>query len=47
MNAIEVNGVGKNYGKVQALSDVTFGVRQGEVFGLTTAARHLCSATTW
>ena len=34
MNAIEVNGVGKNYGKVQALSDVTFAVRQGEVFGL-------------
>ncbi len=34
MNVIEVNGVGKNYGKVQALSDVTFAVRQGEVFGL-------------
>ena len=34
MNAIEVRNVSKRYGQVQALSDVSFSVDQGEVFGL-------------
>jgi len=34
MNAIEVNHISKNYGKVEALHDVSFAVEQGEVFGL-------------
>ena len=34
MNAIEVNGISKRYGKVQALRDVSFSVPAGEVFGL-------------
>lgn len=34
MNAIEVNGISKSYGKVQALQDVSFSVGKGEVFGL-------------
>ena len=35
MDAIVVNGVSKSYGKkLQALSDVSFSVGQGEVFGL-------------
>ncbi|MBR2203710.1 MAG: ABC transporter ATP-binding protein [Prevotella sp.] len=34
MNAIEVNGISKSYGKVQALQDVTFSVGKGEVFGI-------------
>ena len=34
MNAIEVNGISKNYGKVKALQDVSFVVEKGEVFGL-------------
>ena len=34
MNAIEVNGISKSYGKVQALQDVTFSVERGEVFGI-------------
>ena len=34
MNAIEVNNVSKCYGRVQALSDVSFSVERGEVFGL-------------
>ena len=34
MTAIEVNHISKNYGKVQALQDVTFSVEKGEVFGL-------------
>ena len=34
MNAIEVNGISKSYGKVQALQDVTFSVGRGEVFGI-------------
>ena len=33
-NAIEVNGISKSYGKVKALSDVSFTVGRGEVFGL-------------
>ena len=34
MNAIEVNGVSKSYGRVKALDDVSFTVGRGEVFGL-------------
>lgn len=51
MNAIEVNQVAKRYGKVQALQDVTFSVRKGELFGVigpdgagkTSLYRILCS----
>ena len=34
MNSIEVNGISKSYGKIQALSDVSFSVGRGELFGL-------------
>ena len=34
MNAIEVNHVSKQYGRVQALDDVSIKVNQGEIFGL-------------
>lgn len=34
MNAIEVNHVSKQYGRVQALDDVSIRVNQGEIFGL-------------
>ena len=34
MDAIEVEGLRKRYGAVQALDGVTFSVREGEVFGL-------------
>ena len=34
MDAIVVNNVSKSYGKLQALSDVSFSVSKGEVFGL-------------
>ena len=34
MNAIEVNGISKSYGRVKALTDVSFSVKKGEVFGL-------------
>lgn len=51
MNAIEVNNISKHYGKVQALNDVSFSVKKGEVFGLigpdgagkTSMYRILCS----
>ena len=51
MNAIDVKNVSKSYGKVQALSDVSFAVAKGEVFGLigpdgagkTSMFRILCS----
>ena len=51
MNAIEVKNVSKSYGRVQALSDVSFAVGKGEVFGLigpdgagkTSMFRILCS----
>ena len=51
MNAIEVSHISKSYGKVQALSDVSFSVGKGEVFGLigpdgagkTTLYRILCT----
>ncbi len=51
MNAIEVSNVSKSYGKVQALSNVSFAVSPGEVFGLigpdgagkTTMFRILCT----
>ena len=51
MNAIEVNGVSKSYGRVKALDDVSFTVGKGEVFGLigpdgagkTSLYRILCS----
>ena len=33
-NLIEVSHVSKSYGKVQALHDVSFSVKQGELFGL-------------
>jgi len=50
-NAIEVQGVSKRYGRVQALEDVSFSVGKGEVFGLigpdgagkTTLYRILCT----
>lgn len=34
MKAIEVNGIFKRYGGVQALRNVTFSVEQGEIFGI-------------
>ncbi|MBQ9650421.1 MAG: ABC transporter ATP-binding protein [Prevotella sp.] len=34
MNAIEVNGVCKSYGRVKALDEVSFTVGKGEVFGI-------------
>ena len=34
MTIIEVNGISKSYGKVNALQDVSFSVGKGEVFGL-------------
>ena len=51
MDAIVVNNVSKSYGKLQALSDVSFSVSKGEVFGLigpdgagkTSMFRILCS----
>ena len=51
MNAIEVKNISKSYGKVLALSDVSFAVGQSEVFGLigpdgagkTSMFRILCS----
>ena len=51
MNTIEVKNVSKSYGRVQALSDVSFTVGKGEVFGLigpdgagkTSMFRILCS----
>ena len=51
MNAIEVKNVGKSYGRVKALDDVSFSVGKGEVFGLigpdgagkTSMFRILCS----
>ena len=32
--AIEVRNISKRYGKVQALKDISFAVREGEIFGL-------------
>jgi len=51
MNAIEVNNISKRYGKVEALNNVSFSVKKGEVFGLigpdgagkTSMYRILCS----
>ena len=51
MHAIEVSHVSKAYGKVRALTDVSFSVNRGEVFGLigpdgagkTTMFRILCT----
>ena len=51
MTAIEVNNISKHYGKVQALKEVSFSVKKGEVFGLigpdgagkTSMFRILCS----
>lgn len=34
MNAIEIHNLSKSYGKLQALSNVSLEVRQGELFGL-------------
>lgn len=34
VNAIEINGVSKRYGDLQALNDVSFNIKQGEFFGL-------------
>ena len=34
MNAIEINGISKRYGRVQALHDVSLTVGKGEVFGI-------------
>lgn len=51
INAVEVLNICKNYGAVQALHDVSFRIKKGEVFGLigpdgagkTTMYRILCS----
>lgn len=51
MNAIDVKNISKSYGRVQAVSDVSFAVGKGEVFGLigpdgagkTSMFRILCS----
>ena len=51
MNAIEVSHISKSYGEVKALTDVSFTVGKGEVFGLigpdgagkTTLFRILCT----
>jgi ABC-2 type transport system ATP-binding protein len=51
MNAIEISGISKSYGKVKALHDVSFEVDKGEIFGLigpdgagkTSLYRILCS----
>ena len=51
MQAIEVKSISKCYGKVRALSEVSFSVNKGEIFGLigpdgagkTTLFRLLCS----
>lgn len=51
MTAIGVNNISKHYGKVQALKEVSFSVKKGEVFGLigpdgagkTSMFRILCS----
>ena len=51
MTAIEVNNISKHYGKVQALKELSFSVKKGEVFGLigpdgagkTSMFRILCS----
>ena len=51
MTAIEVNNISKHYRKVQALKEVSFSVKKGEVFGLigpdgagkTSMFRILCS----
>ena len=34
MNAIEIKNISKRYGKIQALNDVSFEVKKGELFGL-------------
>ena len=34
MHSVSVNKISKRYGKVQALSDVSFSVGKGEIFGL-------------
>lgn len=34
MAAIEVCGISKRYGSVEAMRDVTFNVEQGEIFGI-------------
>lgn len=34
MNAIEIKGLSKSYGRVRAVRDVTFNVRRGELFGM-------------
>ncbi len=47
-NLIEVSHVSKSYGKVQALRDVSFSVKQGELFGLigpTEPEKVPCSAS--
>jgi ABC-2 type transport system ATP-binding protein len=53
VDAIWVEGLAKRYGKVEALSGVSFSVREGEVFGLlgpngagkSTTVRILCTLT--
>jgi ABC-2 type transport system ATP-binding protein len=34
MNVIEVNHIAKSFGRTQALGDVSFDVKRGEIFGL-------------
>ena len=51
MNSIEVSHISKSYGNVKALTDVSFTVGKGEVFGLigpdgagkTSLVRILCT----
>ena len=34
MDAIEINGMSKSYGKLRAVKDISLNVREGEIFGL-------------
>ena len=33
MNVIEINQLTKNYGKARGITDITFNVEEGEIFG--------------
>ena len=33
MKPVRVHGLSKSYGKVKALSDISFGIEEGEIFG--------------
>ena len=34
MNGVKMEAVGKNYGQVEALQDISLDIRPGELFGL-------------